>query len=216
MIAIATPVYRNYQKVGVLVGYANLEYITAILQEIKITDNSYFFMLNSDGTVSAHPDTSYVLKQNWISPEDSASKQTVDGMTQTQKNAIALMMERQTGIITGEDSVFVYAPVEGTDMVLCMVSPFLEAYEIIPKLFTSITMSVLFMVALGIIISLALAKSITDPFPVKEIREVLKDLLEYFEAYHGAICHKIEHGRVYSEELRQEIIDRARKFMAAR
>ena len=53
-------------------------------------------------------------------------------------------------------------------------------------------------------------------FPVKEIREVLKDLLEYFEAYHGAICHKIEHGRVYSEELREEIIDRARKFMAAR
>ena len=49
-------------------------------------------------------------------------------------------------------------------MVLCMVSPFLEAYEIIPKLFISITMSVLFMVALGIIISLALAKSITDPF----------------------------------------------------
>ena len=164
VIAIATPVYRNYQKVGVLVGYANLEYITAILQEIKITDNSYFFMLNSDGTVSAHPDTSYVLKQNWVSPEDSASKQTVDGMTQTQKNAIALMMERQTGIITGEDSVFVYAPIEGTGMMLCMVSPFLEAYEIIPKLFTSITMSVLFMVALGIIISLALAKSITDPF----------------------------------------------------
>ena len=52
--------------------------------------------------------------------------------------------------------------------------------------------------------------------PEKEIREVLKDLLEYFEAYHGAICHKIEHGRVYSEELREEIIDRARKFMAAR
>lgn len=52
--------------------------------------------------------------------------------------------------------------------------------------------------------------------PEKEIREVLKNLLEYFEAYHGAICHKIEHGRVYSEELREEIIDRARKFMAAR
>ena len=52
--------------------------------------------------------------------------------------------------------------------------------------------------------------------PEKEIRDVLKDLLEYFEAYHGAICHKIEHGRVYSEELREEIIDRARKFMTAR
>lgn len=164
VIAIGTPVYRNYQKVGVLVGFAHLEDVTSILEEIKITDNSYFFMLNSDGTVSAHPDTSYVLKQNWVSPMDEASKQTVNGMTQTQRSAISFMMGRQTGIVTGEDYVFVYAPVEGTDMVLCMVSPFLEAYAIIPKLFTSITMSVLLMLVLGIVISLALAKSITDPF----------------------------------------------------
>lgn len=165
LLAIGTPVYNiNSQKVGVLVGFVHLEYITAILEEIHITDNGYFFMLNSDGTVSAHPDSAYVLKQNWVSPEDSASKQTVESMTQTQKNAISLMMDRQTGIIAGEDYVFVYAPVEGTDMVLCMVSPFMEAYEIIPKLFTSITMSVLFMVVLGIIISFVLAKSITDPF----------------------------------------------------
>lgn len=165
LLAVATPIYnRNSQKVGVLVGFAHLEYVTSILEEIKITDNSYFFMLNSDGTVSAHPDNTYVLKQNWVSPTDAASKQSVDSMTQTQRNAISLMMDRQTGIITGEDFVFVYAPVEGTDMVLCMVSPFLEAYEIIPKLFTSITMSVLLMLVLGIVISLALAKSITDPF----------------------------------------------------
>ena len=165
LLAIATPIYNiNSQKVGVLVGFVHLEYITAILEEIKITDNSYFFMLNSDGTVSAHPDTSYVLKQNWITPADNVSKQTVDNMTQTQKNAISLMMERQNGIITGDDFVYIYAPVEGTGMVLCMVSPFMEAYEIIPKLFTSITMSVLFMLILGVVISLALAKSITDPF----------------------------------------------------
>ena len=52
--------------------------------------------------------------------------------------------------------------------------------------------------------------------PVKEIREVLKELLEHFEAYHGAICHKIEHGRVYSDELKKEIVHRAKKFMADR
>ena len=52
--------------------------------------------------------------------------------------------------------------------------------------------------------------------PVKEIKEVQKELLNYFEEYNGAICHKIEHGRIYSEELKNEIIDRARKFMAER
>ena len=164
VLAISTPVYRNFQKVGVLVGFAHLEYITKALEEIKITENSYFFMLNSDGTVSAHPDSSLVLKQNWVTPTDDSSKQSVDSMTQTQRNAISLMMERQTGIITGEDSVFVYAPVEGTGMVLCMVSPFLEAYEIIPNLFASISVSIMIMLILGIVISFALAKSITSPF----------------------------------------------------
>ena len=52
--------------------------------------------------------------------------------------------------------------------------------------------------------------------PVKEIKEVLKELLEYFETYHGAVCHKIEHGRMYSEELRQEIVSRAKTFLTER
>ena len=49
--------------------------------------------------------------------------------------------------------------------------------------------------------------------PVREIKDQLKELLEYFETYHGAICHKIEHGRKYSEELKQEIISRAKAFL---
>ena len=74
------------------------------------------------------------------------------------------MMEKQTGVITGDDFVYAYAPLNSGDMVLCMVSPFMEAYAIIPKLFTSITVSILAMLAIGIIISSALAKSITTPF----------------------------------------------------
>ena len=55
-----------------------------------------------------------------------------------------------------------------------------------------------------------------DLAAVKEIKEVLKELLEYFETYHGAVCHKIEHGRRYSEELRQEIVSRAKTFLTER
>ena len=165
VLAIGTPVYNiNAQKVGVLVGFVHLEYITAILEDIEITDNSYIFMLNSDGTVSAHPDSAYVLKQNWVSPADDMSERTINQMNKTQKQAINLMMENQTGVITGDDFVYAYAPLNSGDMVLCMVSPFMEAYAIIPKLFTSITVSILAMLAIGIIISSALAKSITTPF----------------------------------------------------
>ena len=175
LLAIGTPIYnRNSQKVGVLAGFAYLDNITKALEEIKITENSYIFMLNSDGTVSAHPDETYVLKQNWVSAEDSVSKEIVAGMSNTQKDAISLMMQRQTGVITGEDFVYAYTPVNSNGMVLCMVSPFTEAYAIIPKLFTAITSSVLVMLALGIAISMALAKSITTPF--KWIEEQLTKL----------------------------------------
>ena len=165
VLAIGTPVYNiNAQKVGVLVGFVHLEYITAILEEIQITENSYIFMLNSDGTVSAHPETSYVLKENWMSPADETAKQTVKEISATQKQAVSLMLERKTGVITGDDFVYAYAPLNSGGMVLCMVSPFMEAYGIIPKLFTSITMSIIVMLILGIVISAALAKSITTPF----------------------------------------------------
>ena len=175
LLAIGTPIYnRNSQKVGVLAGFAYLDNITKALEEIKITENSYIFMLNSDGTVSAHPDETYVLKQNWVSAEDSVSKEIVAGMSNTQKDAISLMMQRQTGVITGEDFVYAYTPVNSNGMVLCMVSPFTEAYAIIPKLFTAITSSVLVMLALGIAISMALEKSITTPF--KWIEEQLTKL----------------------------------------
>ena len=165
VLAIGTPVYNiNAQKVGVLIGFVHLEYITAILEDIEITENSYIFMLNSDGTVSAHPENTYVLKQNWVSPADDMSVQTINQMNGTQKQAIGLMMEKKTGVITGDDFVYAYAPLNSGDMVLCMVSPFMEAYAIIPKLFTSITVSVLAILVIGIIISTALAKSITTPF----------------------------------------------------
>ena len=165
VLAIGTPVYNiNAQKVGVLVGFVHLEYITAILEEIQITENSYIFMLNSDGTVSSHPETSYVLKQNWNSPVTEESKKTADALSKTQKQAISLMLQGKTGVITGDDFVFAYAPLNSGKMVLCMVSPFMEAYSIIPELYKSISMSIIVMLILGIIISTALAKSITTPF----------------------------------------------------
>ena len=175
VLAIGTPIYnRNGQKVGVLAGFVHLEYITAILEEIYVTENSYIFMLNSDGTVSAHPEKSYVMKQNWANAGDAASQETIAAMNHTQKNAISLMLDRQTGIITGDDFVYAYTPVNSSGMVLCMVAPFLEAYAIIPKLYTSISASVVVMLALGVVISIALAKSITTPF--KWIEEQLTKL----------------------------------------
>lgn len=50
--------------------------------------------------------------------------------------------------------------------------------------------------------------------PSKNIKEVQHELISYFEQYNSAVCHKIEHSKTYSDKLRDEIIDTAKKFIA--
>lgn len=142
VLAIGTPIYDNNVKIGVLVGFVRLEYVSSLLNQNKVTENSYEFMLNSDGTLSAHPDDSIVLMQNWGKPseDDNASLDALAKMTTTQKNAIAAMMRGESGIITGENYVYAYTPIPGSKMSLFspIVLPFhsnglRSSFIILPK-----------------------------------------------------------------------------------
>lgn len=52
--------------------------------------------------------------------------------------------------------------------------------------------------------------------PLKEIKTLKQELITYFEQYNSAICHKIEHGKTYSDKLKNDVMDTARRFMANR
>lgn len=52
--------------------------------------------------------------------------------------------------------------------------------------------------------------------PIKQIKTVQKELLEYFEEHNGAVCHKIRHDKTYSDKLKIEIIDTAKRFISSR
>lgn len=164
ILAIGTPVYENGQKKGVLVGFVRLEYVSQVIENIKITDNSYQFMLNSDGMLSAHPDQDIVLLQNWANAEDDESKAAIDAMDATQREAVAAMLTGQNGVMTGEDFVYAYTPVADTGMSLCIVSPFAEAYAIVIEMIKIILSAVIAAVIIGIIMSVILARSVTVPF----------------------------------------------------
>lgn len=166
ILAIGTPIYENNNKLGVLVGFVRLEYVSRILSHHQVTENSYEFMLNSDGSLSAHPNDEIVLLQNWMKAGDgdTASQEAIDSMSGTQKKAVAAMMEGQSGVLTGEDYVYAYTPVGSTGMSLCMVAPFMEAYSIINDLFAIIAVAAGVIVVLGIAISLILARSVSVPF----------------------------------------------------
>lgn len=131
ILAIDTPIMSDGKEIGVLVGFVRLEYISQVLNEYDITDNNYVFMLNSDGMLSAYPNEDIVLKQNWVTGEcdDSVSSEAFDNITETQKLAISNMMNGEEGVVSGNDFVYAYAPVEIAGMSICITAPFMEAYE---------------------------------------------------------------------------------------
>lgn len=59
----------------------------------------------------------------------------------------------------------------------------------------------------------AQAKLFVD-IPPKEIKSLQLELLEHFEQNHKAVCLRIEHGKKYSDRLKNEIIERAKAFIA--
>ena len=52
--------------------------------------------------------------------------------------------------------------------------------------------------------------------PLKDIKSVQNELLDYFEQHNSAICHRIDQNKTYSEQLKKEITDTAKSFIANR
>lgn len=189
ILAIGTPVFENGQKKGVLVGFVRLEYVSQILGAYKVTENSYEFMLNSDGTLSAHPNADIVLLQNWAKAEsgDTESQKAIDNMPVTQKSVVAAMMQGNAGVMTGEDFVYAYTPVSDTGMSLCIVAPFNEAYGIVIEIAGFIFGAIALAILIGIIISLLLARSVAIPFQwiEEQLRRLAKGETDIIERRMG-------------------------------
>lgn len=165
ILAIGTPIKNGDKTMGVLVGFVRLEYISVVLQNYAVTENSYIFMLNSDGSLSGHPDDSIVLQQNWLKAgeDDSASKQAIDAMTVTQKTVVEKMTAGEEGVVTGDDYVYAFSGVGDTGMVICIVSPFSEAYSIVISVMTMVFMALILTLVIGIVVSILMAKSVAAP-----------------------------------------------------
>lgn len=151
VLGISTPIYRNGAIVGILIGYVRLECISDILNSYSFTDNSFAFMLNSDGTVSAHPDSSIVLAENWL---DDAHRETnspdltavYTSMTNGETGAVLINQKE-------DQNLYTYFPLGIQNMSICVVSPTSEAFAFVFGLLK------IMLIALAIVLLLGIAGS---------------------------------------------------------
>ena len=168
VLGIGTPIYRDGKKVGVLIGYLRLECISDILNSYHFTDNSYAFMLNSDGTLSAHPNHSIVLNTSWGIP-DQADEEAVAAYEQIPdelKQVYLAMTNGQSGsAITKTDGasyLYSYYPLGLNNMSVCLVSPIRESFSLVYGLIRMLLICMTVLCILGILGAILLSSRISS------------------------------------------------------
>ncbi len=170
VLGISTPIYRGDYKVGVLIGYLRLECISDILNSYQFTGSGYVFMLNSDGTVSAHPDQSLVLNAIYGLPDESDAE-AVEAYAQIPENLKQVYLAMTQGkndsvIIKNEKADFLYSyyPLGIRDMSVCIVSPLQESFALVYGLIKTMIISMLLICLTGSLGTIMMSQRISSLF----------------------------------------------------
>lgn len=156
VMAISTPIYRNEKKVGVLIGFVKLEYISSVINESDFTEGSYLFMLNQDGLISAHPDATKILKENRLETTKAGSKesQLIESMCKLQSGSMAVFEK-------GTSYLYTFQPADKAGMSIALASPVVETYAVLIQIVVAMLLSIVVLLLIAIMNSVSLAKNLS-------------------------------------------------------
>lgn len=144
IIAIGVPTYNNGEANGVLVGFIHLEYVSSLLNENDFSKNSYLFMTNSDGTISAHLNEDYILAKNI---EELTGDERLLSKTDSFHSGIGIgELEGRLGLVSS-------VPTSVHNLFISSFIPFSEAFMspiIVTSVLLAIFTALIFLVALWI------------------------------------------------------------------
>jgi len=173
LISIGRAVYWNGQFRAVISGDITIEDIRSKVIDVKVLESGYAFLMNSDGSVIAHPevpDTAYIAGlPDLIDVEENEDdtpalvQSQIDAMTAPGASG-ALRYTRD-----GDARILVYTPVEKGDYICAIAVPLDEVLEAIPPLEQRILSAnteaaafILFVTVGGIIIAGIVAVSVSN------------------------------------------------------
>ncbi|SCG83979.1 methyl-accepting chemotaxis protein [Proteiniborus sp. DW1] len=158
----AAPIEKGGKVVGALVGRRSGNTLSEVTDDMGYGNEGYAYMINSTGTVVAHPDKSRVLNQYNPFEEEKNDK--------THKSVAELfekILEKKNGVIgyslEGRNIYAGYAPVKGTDWILVITANEGEVLSAIPALQRSIIIFTVVILILSIFITYITGNSITKP-----------------------------------------------------
>jgi len=162
VIMVATPIYKADKVVGALIGRRDGNTLSDIVDGTGYGKEGYGYIINSAGTVIAHPDRDKVLKQ--FSPIEEAKK---DSSLISLSNLFEKIISEKDGVSKynygNKDLYAGYAPIEGTDWIFIITANQNEVLAAIPTLQITLIIVIAIILLLSIIVTYIIGSSITKP-----------------------------------------------------
>lgn len=159
---ITTPIEKEGRVVGALVGYRVGDALTEVTDELGFGDKGYAYIINTSGTLVAHPDKERVLKQQNLI-EEAKTDENQKSVSELLTNM--LVEKKGVGNYSFEGSKLYsgYAPVEGTDWIFATIGYEEEVLSAISTIKRIIMYVLAIILALGISLAFFIGNSITKP-----------------------------------------------------
>lgn len=173
----ATPIKDMEGKVvGVLTSTVDYTTLSKLLADVTVGESGYSFIINNSGTMIAHPEFQYVLDaQNFI--EASKEDESLTALSDIMKKMIKGESDTGEYLFDGDKKFISYAPISGTDWSVGLTIPQGEVFAGIGSLRTSMVLSTIFYLILGIVCIVFISKKFVTK-PINSLVEVSEKLAD--------------------------------------
>ena len=190
---ITAPIKKDGVVIGNICGVIDLSKINEFIQNVKIRDSGYAFLLRKNGEFVAHNDMSLVYNQvNIVEPDDEYSNlkgfsTLIESVENGESGTKAIDLD-------GQKIITAYNPVENTPWSIVLVANEDELLAGVDKMVLLQIIITIVIIIFAVIISYVVKRSLS--IKIEKIRKQTSELSKYNLAYKDETEYKDEFGEV--------------------
>lgn len=190
---ITAPIKKDGVVIGNICGVIDLSKINEFIQNVKIGESGYAFLLRKNGEFVAHNDMSLVYNQvNIVEPDDEYSNlKGFSTLIESVENGESGTKEID---LDGQKIITAYNPVENTPWSIVLVANEDELLAGVDKMVLLQIIITIVIIIFAVIISYVVKRSLS--IKIEKIRKQTSELSKYNLAYKDETEYKDEFGEV--------------------
>ena len=150
------PIKENGETVLYLVGIYKYDTLNDVISSINIGRNGAAFMVNREGIVIGHPDSSLVLAESTLAKLTDSHAEALDHVTTGETGANEFPID-------GENMLVAFSPVRGTQWFLVIQIPKADYNHLINNALLAAILATIAGLTVSILLVLRLSRSISRP-----------------------------------------------------